>query len=84
MSCSWFFIIIYKYYFGSALTSGRPRPSDKGGPGLLDPEIRWVGGSGLKKIVLAPQFGLKIRGGEGPRGPSPGSATAYYALVINV
>ena len=26
-----FFIIIIKYYFGIALTSGRSRPSDKGG-----------------------------------------------------
>ena len=69
------FFVIYKYYFGSALTSGRARPSDKegggGGGGLLDPEIRWEEGGGLKKIVLAPQFGLKIGGGAGSPGPLP-------------
>ena len=43
-----FFFVIYKYYFGSALTSGRSRPSDKGGPSHLDPEIRWEEGGGLK------------------------------------
>ena len=51
-----------------------------GGGGLLDPEIR--GGGGLKKNCFGPfrtQFGPKIRGGLGPRGTSPGSATAYYA-----
>ena len=46
MSCSWLFLVIYKYYFGSALTSGRSRPSDKQGGDLLDPEIRGGGGGG--------------------------------------
>ena len=35
-------------------------------------------GAGLQKKLfrpLGPQFGLKIRGGPGPPGPSPGSAT---------
>ena len=60
MSCSWLFLVIYKYYFGSALTSGRSRPSDKQGGGLLDPEIRGGGGGGLKKKLFrpfGPQFG---------------------------
>ena len=65
MSCSWFFIIIYKYYFGSALTSGRPRPSDKGGPGLLDPEIRWVRGDDLKKNCFGFSVWFKNKGGGG-------------------
>ena len=86
MSCSWLFLVIYKYYFGSALTSGRSRPSDKQGGGLLDPEIRGGGGGVLKKNCFVPS-GLslvQIKGGLGPLGPSPGSATAYYAFVINV
>ena len=44
--------------------SGGSRPSDKGGPGHPDPEIR---GGGLP---FGPHFGLKIRGGPGPPGPS--------------
>ena len=53
--------------------SGGSRPSDKGGPGHPDPEIR---GGGLP---FGPHFGLKIRGG-GPRPPRslPGSAPALY------
>ena len=58
MSCSWLFLVIYKYYFGSALTSGRSRPSDKQGGGLLDPEIRG-GGGGLKKNCFVPS-GLSL------------------------
>ena len=48
---------------------------------VLDPdlEIRDGGGGGSlqKKIFppFGPQFGLKLRGGSGPSGPSPGSAT---------
>ena len=86
MSCSWLFLVIYKYYFGSALTSGRSKPSDKQGGGLLDPEIRGGGGGVLKKIVssLRASVWSKNKGGLGPLGPSPGSATAYYAFVINV
>ena len=60
-------------------TSGGSRPSDKGG-GDPDPEIRgW--GAASKKIFrpFMPHFRLKIRGGPGYPGPSPGSATAYLA-----
>ena len=49
-----------------------------------DSEIRGVLVS--KKIFwpFAPHFGLKIRGGgEGPPGPSPGSATAFNPLSPN-
>ena len=55
------------------------------GGGLLDPEIR-DGGGVLKKIVssLRASVWSKNKGGLGPLGPSPGSATAYYAFVINV
>ena len=48
---------------------------------LLDPEISGRGGGGLKKLFrpFGTQFDPKIRGALGLRGPSPGSATAYYA-----
>ena len=48
-----------------------------GGGSHLDPEIR-VGAQSPKNIFFqpfGPQFGLKIRGGRGPPGPSPRSAT---------
>ena len=55
---------------------GRSRLSDKGGrAGHPDPELR---GEGSQKNFLQPfrpQFGLKIRWGEGSLGPSPGSAS---------
>ena len=59
--------------------SGGSRPSDKGGRGggHPDPEIK-AGGAGVSKKnfqPFGPQFGLKIRGGPAPPGPSPGSAT---------
>ena len=62
--------------------SGGSRPSDKGGRGGRggghpDPEIK-AGGAGVSKKnfqPFGPQFGLKIRGGPAPPGPSPGSAT---------
>ena len=45
----------------------------------LDPEIKAGGGEAVSKNnffrVFGPQFGLKIRGGRAPLGPSPGSAT---------
>ena len=41
-----------------------------GGRGLLSPDPG-MGGGGRH------QFGLKISGGAGPPGPSPGSATEY-------
>ena len=63
--------------------SGGSSPSDKGGgdwgwggvPGHPDPEIRR--GLVLRFIFrpFGPQFGLKIRGGASPPGPSAGSAT---------
>ena len=64
--------------FGSAKTreltcvkySGGFRPSDNGGPGHPDPEIRR--GRFLKKYFFrpfGPQFGLEIRGGRAPRAP---------------
>ena len=44
-----------------------------------DPEIRVGGGTPASKNIFfrpfGPHFGLKIRGGLGPPGPSPGSAT---------
>ena len=55
---------------------GRSSLSDKGGrAGHPDPELR---GKGSQKNFLQPfrpQFGLKIRWGEGSLGPSPGSAS---------
>ena len=60
--------------------SGGPSPSNKGGgdgegyPVIQDPEIRR--GLVLRFIFrpFGPQFGLKIRGGASPPGPSAGSA----------
>ena len=52
-----------------AIRSGGSSPSDEGGPGHPDPEIRGRGGGGgFKKSFLGPLFGLEIRGG-GPRSP---------------
>ena len=54
--------------------SGGSRPSDKGGPGNPDPEIRGKVRSQKNFFPhFGPQFGLKIRGGPGSPGPSPGS-----------
>jgi len=49
----------------------------RGGPSHPDPEIG--GGGGIQKKLFwpfGPQFGLKTRGGPGPPGTSPRSATA--------
>ena len=51
-----------------AIRSGGSSPSDEGGPGHPDPEIRGRGGGGGKKSFFGPLFGLEIRGG-GPRSP---------------
>ena len=50
-----------------AIRSGGSRPSDEGGPGHPDPEIRGRGGGGggSKKSFFGPQVGLEIRGGGG-------------------
>ena len=43
-----------------------------------DPDFQIRGGPGLQKKFFwpfRPQVSLKIRGGEGARGPSPGSTT---------
>ena len=50
--------------------SGGSRPSDDGGPGHPDPEIKLGGGGRSQKIffrLFGPQFGLKIR--APPRAP---------------
>ena len=55
--------------------SGGSRPPDNGGPGHPDPGMRR--GRFKKKYIFrpfGPQFGLEIRRGSGPPGPSPGSA----------
>ena len=39
--------------------SGGSRPSDNGGPGHPDPEIKWGGGGGLKKIFFG-SLGLSL------------------------
>ena len=51
-----------------AIRSGGSSPSDEGGPGHPDPEIRGRGGGGFKKSFFGHLFGLEIRGG-GPRSP---------------
>ena len=60
-----------------SVRSGGSRPSDKeGGGDHPGPEIR--GRDGVQKHffrLFGPQFGLKIEGGGGPPGPSPGSTT---------
>ena len=51
-----------------------------GGGGHLVSSIK--GRAGLLKTIFrpfGPQFGPKIRGGPGPPGPSPGSATGLYS-----
>ena len=55
----------------------------RGGPGHPDPEIR---GGGLQKNTFwpfGPQFGLKIREGGAPPGPSPRSATGKKQKVAS-
>ena len=67
-------------------TSGRSRPSDKGGPSHPDPEVRG-GGAGLPKSffgLFRPRFGLKIRGGPRPPGPSPRSSTGYIVIQFKM
>ena len=55
---------------------------------VLDPDLEMGEGGGEgwspKKFFwpFGPQFRLKLRGGGGPLGPSPGSATAWYHLSI--
>ena len=64
------------------LQGGGSKPSDNGGPGHPDPEIRRWGARSLKQNFFrpfGPQFGLKIRWVPGPPGPSPGSATGLSA-----
>ena len=51
--------------------SGGSRPSDNGGPGHPDPEIKW--GGGLKKFCSALRASVwsknKVGGGRAPRAP---------------
>ena len=64
------------------LQGGGSKPSDNGGPGHPDPEIRRWGARSLKQNFFrpfGPQFGLKIRWVPGPPGPSPGSVTGLSA-----
>ena len=61
---------------------GGSTPLDKGGGGgHRDPEISGGGGGGRSpKKFFRPfwlHFRRKIKVGPGPRGPSPGSVTAY-------
>ena len=90
MSCSWFFLLFKSIILVALSPVADPDLQIRGGGGggrarSSKPGDKVGGGTGgLKKIVSAPQFGLKIRGGVGPRGPFPRSVTAYYALVINV
>ena len=65
---------------------GESRPSDKGGPGHPDPEIRGGGrGTVFKKNsfrAFGPQFGPKMGGGD-PPGTVPGTAPGiHYKRVI--
>ena len=56
----------------------------KGGGETAIQTVRYEGGGGLKKNFFrsfGPQFGLKIRGGRAPPGPSPGSAITVNILV---
>ena len=54
-------------------TSGGSRPSNRGGGGHPDSEIK--GGPGLKKKFSSALFGLKLRGHRAPPPPSPRYAT---------
>ena len=67
--------------------SGGSRPWDKGGGGHPDPEIRGGGrgrASSPKKnfSALRASFWSKNKGGQGPPGPFPGSATADGGLDV--
>ena len=66
--------------------SGGSGPSDKGGVGPPDPEIRQGVGPGLKKFFLrpfGPQFALKSRGGGGGKlDSSSGSANENAARCV--
>ena len=43
---------------------------------MPDPDLGWGGGFSKKCFrPSGPHFSLKIKGGRGPPGPSPGSAT---------
>ena len=70
---AFFFFVIYKYYFGSALTSGRSRPSDKGGPVILTLRKGGRRGAVLKISFSALRASVwsKNKGGPGPPGPLP-------------
>ena len=69
----------------SAPYSGGSRPSDKGGPGHPDPEIRGEGGWSPKKFFSTLQASVwsKNKGGPGSLGTSPRSATAIERGVLN-
>ena len=57
-----------------------------GGGGRSSRTWHEVGGRSPKNMfrLFRPQFGLKIRGGPGPPGPSPGSATEPPSLKVTV
>ena len=62
----------------------------RGEPSHPGPEITGRGGGGggcsQKKFFqpFGPQFGLKIKGGVGGSGPSPGSITAKVTVKIEI
>ena len=67
--------------------SGGFRPSDKGGEGGRSSRPWYKGGGGgwPQKIFFwpfGPHFGLKIRGGQGPPSPFPGSASVPISFPI--
>ena len=54
------------------------------GGGHPDPDIRGGGGWPQKNFFwpFGPHFGLKIRGGQGPPSPFPGSASVPISFPI--
>ena len=64
---------IYKNIWGlEVITSAESRPWDKAGGWGRSPKIFFR--------PFGPQFGLKMRGGAGPLGPSPGSGCTTHKI----
>ena len=80
---------IYPYQNTKMLMTLKQRQNTVADPGLQIREVGRRGGGGITRPwdngvawpqknffrPFRPHFGLKIKGGPGPRGPSPGSAT---------
>ena len=64
-----------------AIRSGGSRPSDEGGPGHPDPEIRGRGGGGGSKKFFRTSGWSRNKGGR-PPGPSHAPATDLIVKIV--